>query len=89
MKSHTTKQFRKMFERLPKQIQQRAIESYELFKQDVYHPSLHFKRVHSTQPIYSVRISLGYRSVGIRENDIMIWFWIGTHDAYDKLLLNF
>lgn len=45
-----------------------------------------FKRVHSTEPIYSVRVSLGYRALGVRERDLMTWFWIGSHTDYERML---
>ena len=47
-------------------------------------PSLAFK---STEPIYSVRISRGYRALGLRDGDLVTWFWIGSHADYDKLLV--
>jgi hypothetical protein len=25
--------------------------------------------------VYSVRVGIGYRAVGVLEDDIMIWFW--------------
>ncbi len=37
-------------------------------------------------PIYSVRISIDYRAVGIVKNNEIIWYWIGGHSDYDKLL---
>jgi len=34
-----------------------------------------------------VRISLGYRAVGVKsDGDEIIWFWIGPHAEYDKLI---
>jgi hypothetical protein len=45
-----------------------------------------FKRVHPHQPIFSVRIGIGWRAVGLREGDTIIWFWIGAHGEYDGLL---
>jgi hypothetical protein len=38
------------------------------------------------QPIYSVRIGIGYRALGLREEDRVFWFWIGSHAEYDELL---
>ena len=52
------------------------------------HPSLEFKRVHPTQAIYSIRIGSGWRALGILENDIILWFWIGPHSEYDTKLKN-
>ena len=40
----------------------------------------------TTEPIYSVRVSRGYRAMGIKQDDTMIWFWIGSHAEYDDLL---
>ena len=89
MISHTTGRFRKALKQLPQQIQRQARQAYRLFKQNPYHSSLHFKQVHPTKPIYSARISLDYRAVGIREEDVVIWFWIGIHGEYEKLIAQF
>ena len=86
MISHTTKRFRKLLAELPKEIQKQAKEAYTHFKKDPYHPGLHFKRVHSTRPIYSVRISIDYRAVGIQQGSEIVWFWVGSHPDYEKLL---
>ena len=86
MISCTTERFRKAFAGLPKKVQRQAKDAYKQFKQNPFYPSLNFKRVHSTKPIYSVRINIEYRAVGIQYEDEMIWFWTGSHDDYIKLL---
>ena len=88
MISHTTQRFRKAFARLPTQVKPQAKEAYKQFQQDPFHPSLRFKRIHSTRPIYSVRINIDYRAVGIQNENELIWFWIGSHEDYSKLLRN-
>jgi len=82
--SHTTEHFRKSFARLPEKVRKQAKQAYSRFKKDPYYPALHFKRVHSTRPIYSVRISIDYRALGILQDNEIIWFWIGSHTEYDK-----
>ncbi|GBE91920.1 hypothetical protein [Nostoc cycadae] len=89
MKSRITTQFRQAFGDLPEQIQEQTREAYRLFKQNPNHPSLRFKKVHPELPIYSARISKSYRAVGQLEEDTMIWFWLGSHAEYDKLLSQF
>ncbi len=89
MKSKTTANFRKLFANLPDSIQQRSRQAYEKFKQDPNHPSLRFKQVHPTLPIYSARISKDYRAVGVLQDNEIIWFWIGSHADYDQLLSQF
>lgn len=89
MKSRTTAKFRKAFADLPEQAQQQARGAYRQFKKDPWHSSLRFKQVHRELPIYSARISKNYRAVGQRDGDSIVWFWIGTHADYDKLLSQF
>ena len=67
MRSRTTRRFRKAFERLPHPVQRQARRAFDTFRADPQHPSLHFKRVHGTEPIYSVRVSTGYRALGVRQ----------------------
>lgn len=86
MKSRTTNKFWKCYNDLPVEIKEKARETYQQFQKDPYHPGLHFKRIHSNRPIFSVRISKDYRAVGIIQNNEIIWFWIGTHSDYDKLI---
>jgi hypothetical protein len=61
-------------------------KAYRLFRDDPAHPSLHFKQVHPTREIYSVRVGLGYRALAVRDGEVLLWFWIGTHAEYDQLL---
>jgi hypothetical protein len=86
MISHTTERFRKLYENLPEQIRKHAKQVYSRFKRDPYYPGLHFKRIHSSEPIYSVRITKDYRAVGVQHSNQIIWFWIGSHSDYEKLL---
>ena len=86
MKSRTTSRFRKAFAELPKDIQDKAREAYRKFQDDPTHPSLRYKQVHPNRPIYSVRITLNYRALGVRDDDEIVWFWIGSHSDYDRLL---
>jgi hypothetical protein len=86
MRSHRSERFDRAFDKLPDKIKRRAREAYGQFKQDPHHPSLHFKQVHPTDPIYSVRITDDYRALGRREGEDIIWFWIGPHAEYDRLV---
>jgi len=88
MNSHTTKNFRESYKKLPKEIRQVAKKQYQLFIIDSFHPSLNFKRVHSSMAIFSARISAGYRALGVLKENTVIWFWIGNHDDYEKILKN-
>jgi hypothetical protein len=86
LKSRRTASFRRAFAALPESVREQARVAYRRFRDNPNHPSLRFKRVHSTEQVYSVRVGIGYRAVGTLDGDIMIWFWIGSHTEYDALL---
>ncbi|MCY3721359.1 MAG: hypothetical protein OXG97_03965 [Candidatus Poribacteria bacterium] len=86
MNSKTTKRFRQMLSRLSRDIRQQAREAYRLFSKDPRHPSLRFKKVHATESIYAARININYRVVGVVDNGEIVWFWVGPHTEYEKLL---
>ena len=88
MKSVTTSKFRACLEKLPDHIQVKARKSYRQWLENRFHPSLQFKQIHTTSPIFAVRISMGYRALGILEEDTMVWFWIGSHEEYNSMIKN-
>jgi hypothetical protein len=88
MRSITTPQFWKCYDSLPKDVQRRADRAYELWQIDPQAQGLYFKRVGTKRPVYSVRIDRGYRALGILDDDAIVWFWIGQHDVYIRLLRN-
>ena len=70
MESSVTKTFRKQLALLPASVQGQAAKAYALWIEDPYHSSLQFKRVSQRQPtIYSARISLNYRVLGLLESN--------------------
>ena len=86
MISKTTRSFRDDLRDLPDAIRRQARTAYLRFRDDPRHPSLQFKLVHATLPIYSARISRGYRAVGVFSGDLIVWFFIGSHAEYEQLL---
>jgi len=52
--------------------------------EDPFHPSLRFKCVNNRENIWSVGRALGYRAIGIMDDDTATWFWIGSHDDYER-----
>jgi len=89
MISHINTRFRKTFQQLPKDIKEQAKKSYKLWKQHPFHPSLEFKRVYPSKPVYSVRVGTDWRALGLRKDEIIVWFWIGSHEDYSNLLSQF
>jgi hypothetical protein len=67
--SCVTEDFLVYYRQLPAQIRDQARKAYRLWRQNAHHPSLRFKRVHTTEPIYAVRIGRGWRVLGLREGE--------------------
>ncbi len=55
---------------------------YALWKADPYHASLKFEE--RRRGICVVRIGEHYRALGLHEGDVVAWFWIGTHEEYNR-----
>ena len=71
------------YEALPTAVRRLADRNYELLKKNPKHPSLHFKKVGR---YWSVRVGSHYRALAVEMEDGLIWFWIGSHADYDKLI---
>jgi hypothetical protein len=76
-------QFWELYNRLPTKAKTLADQAFELLKRNVRHPSLHFKKAGH---LWSVRVGLHLRALAIEDGNDLIWFWIGSHAEYDRLL---
>ncbi len=74
MNSRTTRSFWKQFDALPVDVRDQARKAFRLWRDNKAHPGLHFKRVDGDEPIFSVRVTLGYRALGLLEGDTVTWF---------------
>jgi len=75
--------FWQFYNNLPSEVQKLADENYQLLKQDSSHPSLHFKKVGK---FWSVRVGIHHRALAVEEGSDVVWFWIGRHDEYERLI---
>jgi hypothetical protein len=60
-----------------------ADKNFRLLKTNPKHPSLHFKQIGK---LWSVRVGAHYRALGLDKPGEVVWFWIGSHADYDKLI---
>jgi len=86
IKSRTTRRFWRLFSDLPLDVQRDAERAYRLFQSNPAHPGLQFKKLEGEDDIYSIRIGLEYRALAVMKKDRVIWYWIGSHDDYDRLV---
>jgi len=79
----TASRFWKCFDNLPLDTQIIANESFNLLKINPRHPSLHFKKVGN---LWSARVGFYHRALAVEDDSDFIWFWIGNHDEYERLI---
>ncbi|MBI3315265.1 MAG: hypothetical protein HYZ86_04955 [Candidatus Omnitrophica bacterium] len=83
MKHVADPSFWRCYHDLPEHIQQLADKNFGLLKANPHHLSLHLKKV---KGFWSVRVGWSYRALGVEQEEHVVWFWIGTHAEYDKLI---
>ncbi len=83
MKSQATHKFWDAYSALPENLQRLALKQYRLWLSDPRHPSVNFKKVGS---YWSARVTDDYRALGVMTGDTVIWFWIGTHAEYERII---
>jgi hypothetical protein len=84
MTSSASPRFWRCYNGLPPEIRKLADKNFQLFRLNPQHPSLHFER--KKPEVWAVRLSSGHRALGRQIGDHLVWFWIGPHDEYERLL---
>jgi hypothetical protein len=44
------------------------------------------KKIYNDSAMFSARVGISYPAVAALDGDTLVWFWIGSHAEYDKLL---
>jgi hypothetical protein len=83
MKSLTTPEFWQMYADLPPEVRAAARKVYKLWQQNPRHGSLQFQK---RGRFWRVSVGLGYRALALPVAEGYLWFWIGPHDKYERLL---
>ena len=83
LKHYTVPSFWNCYYKLPSVIQTLADKNFEILRSNSQHPSLHLKKV---DRYWSARVGKRYRTLAVETEAGLIWFWIGTHSEYDKMI---
>ena len=73
------------YRQLPSEVRALADKNFALLKSNPRHPSLQLKKV---GVFWSVRVGLRHRALAKERAEGLVWFWIGPHGSYDKLIEN-
>jgi hypothetical protein len=83
LKHYAISDFWQRYSNLPADVQREADKAYALLRENPRHPSLRFKKIGQ---YWSVRVGSHYRALAVEVDDGLVWFWIGSHAEYDRLL---
>jgi hypothetical protein len=86
LNSVTTEEFRRLYGAASPQKRAQIKRAFKLWRENPAHPSLRFKKVHPTAPIYSAKVDLDWRALSVLDGDTVVWFWVRPHDAYTRML---
>jgi hypothetical protein len=75
--------FWKCYHALPREVRELADKNFALLQADPTHPLLHFTKVGRFR---SARVGLQYRALAVEVEDGLLWFWIGDHREYERLI---
>jgi hypothetical protein len=84
VRSHALQSFWKCYKRLPKHVQELADKNFALLKKNPRHPSLDFRKKGG---VYTAEIGRSCRALARERKGHYYWFWIGTHEDYNKFRL--
>lgn len=87
MKSSALPEFWDCLEDLPPPVQKIARKNFKLWQKNPALKSLGFKKI--KPDLWSVRAGSGFRALATFEDGCCLWFWIGTHDEYERLIRDF
>ena len=75
------------YDDLPSDIRKLAETNYRLWKENPGHPGLRFKKIHITLPVFSFRVGMRHRTVGVEIEDRKVaWFWVGSFENFKSTI---
>ncbi|WP_420454150.1 type II toxin-antitoxin system RelE family toxin [Rubrivirga sp.] len=83
MNHFATPSFWSAYRALPGEVQSVADKNFDLLKNNPRHPSLRLKKVGA---FWSARVGRNHRAVARDRSEGLVWFWIGPHAQYDRLI---
>ena len=83
MNNFTTPRFWQQYNSLSPEIRKHADRCFALFQRDPQHPALQFQKKGRA---WVARVGPGHRALAKERSEGLVWFWIGPHDEYERLL---
>ena len=83
MTHFASSRFWAQYQKLPGETRAVADKQFAFLKTNPGHPSLRFKKVGR---FWSARVSVDIRALAVENGEDLVWFWIGDHRAYERII---
>lgn len=84
-----TAQYKALLAALSERIRLAAEGAFRVFLNHPNHPALRLHKLEDTHRSqhrpgsYSVPVTMKYRAIYAMDDDVNVWYWIGSHACYD------
>lgn len=85
MKVQRTDRFKKDYQKLPLEIQQRVDQKLRLLVQDFRHPSLRVHKIKGVEGLWEFSVTMNYRVIFEIKEDCLILLAVGPHRIVDRI----
>lgn len=81
------RKFDKLFSQLPNPVKDLTRDVFKQWCVNPFDPRLEFKALdRSANKCWSIRIGSRYRALCWAYKSEWLWFWVGSHEAYNKVV---
>ncbi len=85
MKIRRTDRFKKDYQKLPLDIQQRVDHKLRFLLRDPRHPSLRVHKVRGVEGLWEFSVTMNYRVIFEIEGEYFVLLGVGTHNIMEKV----
>ena len=85
MKFRRTNRFKKDYQKLPSDIQQRVDEKLRLLLRDLRYPSLRVHKLRGVEGLWEFSVTMNYRVLFEIEDDYYVLLGVGPHRIVDQI----
>ena len=85
MKIRRTDRFKKDYQKLPPEIQERVAQKLRLLVQNPRHPSLRVHKVRGVEGLWEFSVTMNYRVIFEIEGEYYVLLGVGPHRIVDRM----
>ena len=85
MKIRRTDRFKKDYQKLPLDIQQRVDQKLRFLLRDPHHPSLRVHKVRGVEGLWEFSVTMNYRALFEIEGEYYVLLGVGPHRMVDRI----